>query len=386
MNIVIVGCGYVSDFYLQTLPNHPELTVCGVYDHDPIRLARFAKHNGLNAYRDLESVLEDRAVDIVVNLTNPRSHYEISKACLEAGKHVYSEKPLGMNLAEVRELTAISLATGVRIACAPCNLLSESAQTMWRHLREGRIGRVRLAYAELDDGMVHKAAYRSWISESGSPWPFKNEFETGCTLEHADYYLTWLCAFFGPAKRITAFSSVQIPDKVAEVAAADMAPDFSVGCIEFENGVVARLTCGIIAPGDHSIRIIGDDGVLTVSEAWDFGSPVRLRAMPHGLPGRIASRVEREIKRRSPAFLLTRNLPLVRPARFKRPTAFPMDFARGVAELGAAVRENRPCRLSPEFCLHVAELTLVLHNPELHERPYTVQSRFEPVEPMAWAA
>ena len=198
MRIAMIGCGYVADFYIQTLPNHPNLELTGVFDRDENRCRRFTKFYGLKSYDSLAGAISDPTIELIVNLTNPRSHYAVSKAALDAGKHVYSEKPLSLCLEEAEELVNLAERRGLLLASAPCNLLSETAQTAWKALREGRIGTPRLAYAELDDA-VFFLDYKKWVTESGTPWPFDDEFETGCTLEHAGYYLGWLTAFFGPA-------------------------------------------------------------------------------------------------------------------------------------------------------------------------------------------
>ncbi len=166
---------------------------------------------------------------------------------------------------------------GLHLSSAPCNVLGETAQTVWKALRVHAIGPVRLAYAEMDDGLVHRMRYRHWKSELGVPWPWKDEFEVGCTLEHAGYYITWLAAFFGPAESVTAFSSCQVPEKETDVPLDVTAPDFSVAAIRFRNGVVARLTCSVIAPHDRRLRIFGDDGVLSVADCWNDRSPVYLK-------------------------------------------------------------------------------------------------------------
>src|ERR1700730_2857790 len=99
MRIAIVGCGFVADFYMQSLPLYPSLELAAVTDRDPDRLARFAAYHRLDCARtSLDSVLSDASIGLVLNLTNPDSQYEVSKACLEAGKHVYSEKPLAMRM------------------------------------------------------------------------------------------------------------------------------------------------------------------------------------------------------------------------------------------------------------------------------------------------
>ena len=309
----------------------------------------------------------DQRVQIVLNLTNPRSHYAVSKVCLQAGKHVYSEKPLAMDFAEARELTELAESRGLQISAAPCSLLGECAQTMWKAVRENRVGRIRAVYAEMDDGLVHRMPYRKWMSESGTPWPYQDEFEVGCTVEHAGYCLTWLAAFFGPAQSVTAFSSVQIPEKHASVAPQAMAPDFSLAAIQF-SGVVARLTCSIIAPHDHAMRIVGDDGVLYTPEVWHYDS-------------RVYSRRWITIHRRMLLSPWRTRYP--RQAEPGRPLAHD-DRGRGPAELAAAITEGRPSRLSTRFSLHVTELTLAIQHAGASSGAYRMTTSFEPIMPMPW--
>jgi predicted dehydrogenase len=264
MRVAIVGCGFVADYYVRTLPVHPELEVVGVMDRDADRAERFARYYSLSRYDSLDEMLSDPRVEIVLNLTNPSSHYEISKRALLAGKHVYSEKPMANAFEEAKELVELAESKRLQICSAPCSLLGETAQTIWKALREQRVGPVRLVYAELDDGLVHKMPYKRWLSESGTPWPYQDEFEVGCTLEHAGYYLTWLVAFFGPVESVTAFSSCLVPDKNMGATAATSTPDFSVACLNFASRIVARLTCSIVAPHDHSLTIVGDAIVRAV--------------------------------------------------------------------------------------------------------------------------
>lgn len=350
MNIAIVGCGFVGDYYLATLPGHPELKLIGVTDRDPDRATRFARFHNLHRFASLDDVLSDDRVEIVLNLTNPASHYEVTKACLDAGKHVYSEKPLAMALDQAKSLVELASARGLRLSSAPCSLLGETAQTLWKAIRERQVGKVRLVYAEMDDGLVHRMAYRSWISASGMPWPAKDEFEVGCTFEHAGYYLTWFPAFFGPARSVTAFSSCLIPDKETDEPLDQDAPDFSVACITFESGVVIRLTCSIIAPHDHTLRIIGDGGIISTKDCWQYNSPVL---------------IQRPIRIRRKTFLSPwkKRYPLV-PApegtRYPARGGAQMDFARGVAALAASIKQGRPCLLSERYCLHTNELVIAI--------------------------
>ena len=119
--------------------------------------------------------------------------------------------------------------------------------------------------------------YKKWLSESGIPWPYKDEFEIGCTVEHAGYPLTWLVAFFGPARLVSAFSTIILPDKGCDEPLEREAPDYSVTNIVFDSGVVVRLTCGIMAPRDHSLNFFGDDGVMRLEDVSHDHSPVRIQ-------------------------------------------------------------------------------------------------------------
>lgn len=369
MNIAIVGCGFVADYYMATLPAHPELNLIGVTDRDPARLARFSGFHRVHTFQSLDELLKDDRVEIVLNLTNPRSHFEVSRACLDAGKHVYSEKPLAMDLDQAKVLVELAEGRGLRLSSAPCSLLGETAQAVWKALRERQIGDVRLVYAEMDDGMVFKMPYRHWLSASGAPWPAKDEFEVGCTFEHAGYYLTWLPAFFGPAVKVTAFASCQVPDKGTDVPLERSAPDFSVACITFASGVVARLTCSILAPHNHELRVFGDDGILSTHDCWHYRSPVY---------------IQRPITIRRRTFLSPwkTRYPLGnnRRDRYRTRGSQQMDFARGVAELAASIRESRPSLLSAEYCLHTNEMVIAIDRAQENGGVYHMTTTFEPVE------
>jgi predicted dehydrogenase len=392
MKIAIVGCGYVAEQYMATLAHHPALKLAGAFDRDAPRLEAFTRKVATRAYPSLEALLGDAAVELVVNLTNPRSHFVVNRACLEAGKHVYSEKPLAMTTSEARCLADLADRQRLQLGSAPCSILSGAAQTLWRAVREGVVGTVRVVYATFDDGMIapHQAPW-TWTTAAGVPWPAKDEFEVGSTYQHAGYVITWLCAMFGPARRVTSFASVQMPDK--GIAVDVMAPDFTVGCIEFDGGVVARVTCGLSAPRDKSIIVVGDKGTLMVGNVRDDGAPV-MWGPP--TPGRLESIVRRRLRpvhrwllsRLGDAgvrALFARRYRQIRPAaaRFATPDK-PVDFLRGPSEMADAITTGRRSRLSADFGAHLVELVERLQHPERFT-DRTVVTTFDPIEPMPWA-
>ena len=160
MNVVIIGCGYVADYYAITLPHYPELKLVGIYDLRPERTAAFTKRWPTRIFAEMQEILDDPSVELVLNLTNPRSHFEITRRCLEAAKHVYSEKPLAMVSADAAQLVELAESKGLYLSTAPCSVLSETAQTMWKAIKDGIVGRTRLVYANFDDGLIARSYHR----------------------------------------------------------------------------------------------------------------------------------------------------------------------------------------------------------------------------------
>lgn len=370
--VAIVGCGYVADYYMATLATYPWIRIAGVFDIDANRLSAFTNYYKLTAYRSLDELLDDKLVSIVVNLTNPRAHYGVSRRCLDANKHIYSEKPLAMEYTQAEHLVNLAESKSLAISSAPCSLLGSAAQTLWRGVRDNAVGKVRLVYAELDDGMVHRMQYKKWKSVSGAPWPYKDEFEVGCTLEHAGYYLSWLIAMFGRVESVTAFAACLVPDKLpGEKLEPPDTPDCTVGLLKFDGGVAARLSTTIVGPHNHAIQIIGDGGVLELKDCWFNDCRVYIRRL-HTIrrktflsPIKLRYRVEKEPRIR-----------LINTGGNR------MDFAAGVADLAMSLREGRECRLSSRFSLHVNEVALALQNAN---GVYKTQSSFQAIRPMDWA-
>jgi predicted dehydrogenase len=368
----IIGCGFVADLYMKSLATFPDIRIVSVYDRDPDRLAAFSSYWNVTPAASLDEILLSKPDGrLVLNLTNPDSHYEVSRACLEAGFHVYSEKPLAMKMEEAFALHEIAAERGLMLASAPCSILSEAAQTLGAAIRAEICGTPRLVYAELDDDFIPQAPYDKWFSESGAPWPYADEMRVGCTLEHAGYYLTWLIGFFGTVRTVIAASADIIPGKLGDGGAA---PDFSVATLFFENGMVARLTCSIVAPHDHQIRVFGDKGVIEARDAWNNDAAIRYRK-------------RYQLRRRLINHPFPQRLRLKGPTHPKvaRTGAASMNFALGPAEMLDALAQGRPPRLSADFALHLNEVTLAIQNSRDDAGVRHMQTRCAPLEPMPWA-
>lgn len=371
--VAIVGCGFVADLYMRSFAAHPEIEVVSCYDRDTARLEAFSTHWNVTAVADLEAVFADVAsTGLLLNLTNPRAHYEVNTAALGAGCHVFCEKPLAMRYEEAETLLTLARAQGLQLGSAPSSVLGEAAQTLGKAVRSADYGTPRLVYAELDDGFIPQAPLEHWTSESGAPWPFEDEFQIGCTLEHAGYYLGWLIAMFGSVTRVNAISAEVLSDKRGVTEAA---PDFSVAVLEFQDGPLVRLTCSIAAPHDHRLRVVTDAGVLSVKQAWDNAAPVRfykrLRLRRRLMESPLGKRIRLTAKDTHP--------------KLPRKGAAAMNFALGPVEMLTAIATGVESRIGGDFALHLTEVTLAIQNAGLGGGAYVPKSRCEKMEPMPWA-
>ena len=370
--ITLVGCRFVADLYMRSFRQSPSIRVLGAFDRNPERAAAFCAHWNVPQFNSMENLFSAQPRDgVILNLTNPDAHFDVNSACLEAGFHTYSEKPLAMEMAQAVALHALARDRGLLLASAPCSVLGEAAQTLAHAVKSGVGGVPRLIYAELDDGFVSQAPVLDWKSESGAPWPYVDEFRVGCTLEHAGYYLSWLIAMFGSVRTVVAASGRVIPDKLG---VADAAPDVSVATLFFEDGPMVRLTCSIVAPHDHRIQVVGDKGVLRVSRAWDNGAPVRFHRRIRVRRRLIDSPLGRRIRLKGPTH-----------SKVARWGAASMNFALGPLEMLEAIAEGRPCRLSSDFALHLNEVTLAIQNAGEDTGAQRMTTSCSPMEPMPWA-
>jgi predicted dehydrogenase len=354
LGVAIFGAGHVAGRYVSQLRRYRGIELTGVASRTAARAEALAAREGLRAFASLDALLADPAVDIVVNLALPVAHAEITTRCLLAGKHVYSEKPLTMNHAEACRLVALANRRGLRLGSAPATFLGEAHQTAAKLIRSGRIGRVRVVYAEVNHGRIER--YHP------APAPF---FAVGPLWDVAVYPLTALTALFGPVRRVCGFGRVVLPGRVAKGGRKFRVktPDFTLALLEFKAGPVVRLTANFYVDRDRSkgggsLEYHGDAGRIWTGDFQNFDAPVECA-------------VGAEKYRRVP--------PLRRPYRG-------VEFARGVEDLADAIRENRPHRATGEHAAHIVEVVAAIQRSiKAKGRSITVKSDFSPPAPMLWA-
>ena len=373
--IAFVGTGFVADYYMTTLVNHPKLSLAGVWDRNADRLAQFGAFHNVHMYADLVALLADAETNIIVNLTTPESHYDINRAALEAGKNVYCEKPLAMQVDEAEMLIQLAEEKNLTLCAAPANALSDAFEAVATLLGAGKIDQPRLVYAEMEDGPVFRANWQDWRSYSGAPWPGVHEFEIGCTLEHAGYGLSWLVRLFGPVVHLAAFSALTFPDKGPGTDNLEQGPDFSVGCLTFESGVVARITCGLAAARDRSLSVMGDGGTLVLRDLWDNRSAIHLTTGDEEtFLQKVLSRIEVQLGRALPIRLVAgRKIVYTERVTSAHLPNYPsqIDFVRGIAVQADALAKGETPFFIGHVALHLTELALALNAGERDYKPYT---------------
>jgi predicted dehydrogenase len=274
MKVGIVGCGVISEHYAKNAPAFDfELAVCADIRHSYAE-ALAAKH-GIRALA-LDELMADPAIDVVLNLTPPSAHAEVTLAALAAGKHVYSEKPLAPDAATATELVAEAERRGLLIGCAPDTFLGGAFQAARVLIDEGAIGEpVAVSAAMLVGG-----------ADLWHPSP-EQFFQDGAgpLLDMGPYYLTAIVSLLGPVRAVAGFAAT-MKDERTIATGPRAGSTFVVGtpshvatAMELWSGATASLITSFEAADRYvcDLEIHGREGVLALPDPNAFGGPLRLR-------------------------------------------------------------------------------------------------------------
>jgi predicted dehydrogenase len=278
IKIGIIGCGNISDIYLQNLTstfvNTEVLAVCDIIE-ERAQAAR-QKYNIPYMFTNVDEILGLKEIQIIVNLTTPGDHYQICKKALEAGKHVYVEKPLSLKVEQGMELKELARKNNLLLGCAPDTFLGAGLQTCRKAIDDGLIGDVIGATAFM---VCH--GHESWHPDP----EFYYEEGGGPMFDMGPYYLTALVSMIGPAKTVTGMNSITFKQrtitsrkkfgKVIDVKV----PTHVTGTIEFKNGAIATVITSFDVWGSTlpRIEIYGSRGTLIVPDPNTFGGDVRIQ-------------------------------------------------------------------------------------------------------------
>jgi predicted dehydrogenase len=274
MGIGIIGCGNISTTYLGLAPLFKGLRVVAVADMNmDAATARAAEYN-VQA-QSVDALLANPDVGLVINLTIPAAHYAITRAAVEAGKHVYSEKPVVLTLAEGVALRDLAAAKGVRIGSAPDTFLGGAHQQVRQMIDDGAIGRVTAGgCAFMGPGM-----------EMWHPTPhFFFQPGAGPMLDMGPYYIGNLINFLGPIRRVGALTSsahttrtVTSQPNAGQVIPVNT-PTNIHALLEFVNGATINLSVSwdVQAHKRVNMELYGTDGSLFVPDPNFFGGVIEM--------------------------------------------------------------------------------------------------------------
>jgi predicted dehydrogenase len=327
VGIGIVGAGNISSQYLTAVRLFPILDLVGIADLNRQAADARGAEFGVPARQSVEALLADPAVEIVVNLTVPLAHVEVGMKAIAAGKHVHSEKPLGVTVAEARRLMDAAKARGVRVGCAPDTFLGGAHQTCRKLLDERVIGQPIAATA-----FFGTPGHERWHPNPG----FYYQPGGGPVLDMGPYYITDLVNLLGPVRRVAAItSSLRKERKVtSEPNKGKMIPvevaTHAAGTLEFVSGTLVTAVFSFdIARYRHApIEIYGSEGSLGVPDPNFFDGEILLSDAAedwHPVPVQHGHNEH--------------NLRIM-----------------GVADMAQAIRTGRPHRASGDLAFHVLEV------------------------------
>jgi len=326
LKVGIIGCGNIMGAYVKGCRAFEILEVAACADLvQDIAVARAAEFEIPRALT-VEALLADPTIEIVINLTVPKAHAEVSLAAIAAGKHVHSEKPLAVTRKDGRRILEAARQNGVRVGCAPDTFLGGGLQTCRRLIDEGKIG----------EPVAATAFMMSHGPESWHPNPaFFYKEGAGPMFDMGPYYLTALVHLLGPVNRVSGAARISFPERVATSQArfgerlAVEVPTHVAGTLEFAQGTVATLVMSFDVWSHHlpRIEIYGSEGSLSVPDPNTFHGPVLLRP--------AAEREWQEIS-------LSHSDQVARGI--------------GVADLAYAIESGRSHRASGELAYHVLDL------------------------------
>ena len=351
VRVGVVGCGVISRQYAENARAFDSFELVACADLDESQAQALAAAHDLSV-ASVEELIGDPSIDIVLNLTPPSAHAAVIRSCLEADKHVYTEKPLASDTADAAALVAEAGRLGLRIGCAPDTFLGSAYQAARALLDEGAIG----------EPLSVNAAVLVGGQETWHPNPdifFADG--AGPLLDMGPYYLTAIVSLLGPVARVAGFASTRTRERTIQIGLRAgetfgvATPSHTTAAMELESGVTANLVASFEAKGQYvcELEIHGTEGLLSLPDPNAFDGAVRMRSGREGwqeVP--FTGRGDRD--------------------------------ARGIGlhELVEAIAADRPERASGSLGLHVVEVARGILSAAAESRIVEIESRVAQPEAM----
>ena len=324
VGVGVVGAGVISKEYLKNLTQFPDVAVHAVGDlFEPAATER-AREFGIETAGGVETVLSHPDIEIVVNLTIPAAHVEVATAAVNAGKHVWSEKPFSLDRESGLGLLKAAEAAEVRLGCAPDTFLGPGLQTALRIIQRGDIGTPLTALT-----LMQSPGPESWHPNPA----FLFQEGAGPLFDIGPYYLTTLVQTFGTIEKVVAFGSKSREQRVigsgpraGEVFEVTVPTHVST-LAQFANGESSQSIFSFDSPLKRHgfVEITGTDATIVFPDQNMFSGDITLVRPGVEVPETIAA------------------------------SGATSTRGTGVLEMARAIREGRPHRAQGEMAYHVLD-------------------------------
>jgi predicted dehydrogenase len=343
LRIGIIGCGVISTIYMRNMSSFRDLRLVACADILEGASKAQAETFGIRALT-IDALMRDPEIDVVVNLTTPNAHFDVSHAALTAGKHVFSEKPLCVAAEDGQRLVQEAQRRGLRLGCAPDTFLGAGGRLARELVDVGQIGRILAGSCFLmSRGMEHWHPNPEFFFKPGG----------GPILDLGPYYLGTLCNLLGPVESVRALSSIGFAERMVTAEGPNKGSRISVetpttvmALIRFvsRSDVALTMSWDVWKHGHPAIELYGSDGSLRVPDPNFFGGLVEITE--RGGDWQALDSSDRPYGRpnwRSP------NWPAAAPDRANY-------RCLGIADLASSVLHGTPHRSSGAFAAHVLEV------------------------------
>ncbi|MGB3335630.1 MAG: Gfo/Idh/MocA family oxidoreductase [Devosia sp.] len=361
LGIGFIGTGNISSAYLRAITGHetmagfPVLDIKGLADMRPEASEARAAEFGLKSM-SIDEMLASSDIQLIVNLTIPRAHVEVGLRALAAGKHVYSEKPLGITYAEGRKLLDAANKAGLRIGSAPDTFLGGSHQQARAVVDSGALGQLVGG-----TGFFMCPGHEAWHPDPA----FYYDIGGGPVLDMGPYYITDLVNLLGPVARVSAMASrlrTQRPvlSEPRKGQVMDVVVDtHATASLGFANGAIVQVGLSFDVAGHKHIplELYGTEASLIIPDPNFFGGDVEIRKR-----GRDEAWTKVEVT---------------------QPYADGNYRSLGVADMASGILDNRPHRANGDLALHVLEVMEAFATAAAEGRTVDIKTPVTRPEPLA---
>jgi predicted dehydrogenase len=346
IRVGLIGCGNVSGSYLPHLTQQPFIEVVSLCDIIPSRAEERARQFKVaHVYPDIDAMLKGVPFDLLVNTTSMPSHFPVNEKALRAGRHVWSEKPMALEVRDARHLLDLAHRNQVQIWPAPTCVTSPQFQFMAETIHSGRIGRVTAARGNYGHGGV---SWSGWFYEKGG----------GSLYDLGVYNVTTLTGLLGPAREVVGMTQILNPTrKVQDRGEVTVTADENTMLVMHHgNGVLSHVMTGFVYFDNY--RLPGRERQLYTIDVLGTGGAMHLQGWDWGAAGvDLAHDGENVLETHARE-----------SGRY--------NWVGGAAYVAESLLTGRPGLITPEHGIHVLEVMNACHESQRTGRRITIESTF----------